>query len=62
MISKVNIELTLREFSLIKKALINYKNKIDHLKTKEDLGLEVTQRILKEEKLLIYLLESIREE
>ena len=62
MISKVNIELTLREFSLIKKALINYKNKIDQLKTKEDLGLEVTQRILKEEKLLIYLLESIREE
>lgn len=62
MISKIQLELTLKEFSIIKKALVNYKGRLEYLKDREDLALDVAQRLIREEKLLNYLLENIREE
>lgn len=62
MISKIQLELTLKEFNIVKKALINYKGRLEYLKDREDLGLEVAQRLIREERLLNYLLENIREE
>ena len=62
MVSKIQLELTLKEFSIIKKALTNYKGRLEYLKDREDLGLEVAQRLIKEERLLNYLLENIKEE
>lgn len=62
MVSKIQLELTLKEFNIVKKALTNYKGRIEYLKEREDLGLEVARRLIKEERLLNYLLENIREE
>ena len=62
MVSKIHLELTLKEFHIVKKALLNYQGKLDYLKERDDLGLEVTQRLIREERLLTYILESIREE
>lgn len=62
MVSKIQLELTLKEFNIIKKALTNYRGRLEYLKEREDLGLEVAQRLIKEERLLNYLLENIKEE
>ena len=62
MVSKIQLELTIKEFNIIKKALVNYKGKVDFLKSKEDVSLEMAQRLIKEERLLTYLLDSIKEE
>lgn len=62
MVSKVQLELTIKEFNIVKKALINYKGKLEFLKDREDVSLEMAQRLIREERLLTYLLDSIKEE
>lgn len=62
MTSKIQLELTIKEFTIIKKALQNYKGKLEYMLGKEDMNLDMTQKILKESKVLDYLLDSVKDE
>jgi len=62
MTSRIQLELTIKEFAIVKKSLLNYRGKIDFLMNKEDVNLETTQRILRESKVLDYLLDNIKDE
>lgn len=49
---KVILELELNEYDVVKKALDNYKGRLIHLISKNDMNYEELQRLHKEEKSL----------
>lgn len=49
---KVMLELELNEYDIVKKALDNYKGRLIHLISKNDMNYEELQRLYKEEKVL----------